>query len=478
MEMTWERSFDFGVGFDRLRGQPMERGVKGKVEPPPGAEGVQGQSIFKRTDTVEEFDKTLGIGIDAGGGFGLFEASAKFDFRQTCKVSTQATFCIVKVTARNPDQNLREPVFTEDAWKMLEARNTKRFRERFGDMYVRARVDGIEFFGVTRIEAQRKQVQEQMAAQIEASYGLFEAKAKIDFNESMKSESHKIEVLVFQNGGRIQFCNSLEAMFDHVKEALEDTQGAKRLGRPLLADLADYKLLKHPHDDTSYVKIDAAERALRKLAEHARALEKIQNDVDFVLRNPSWFALNKAKREQLNNINAHLAKELKTIADKADVCSKDFDRCEPYAPKYPDYEPPERIDGPSKRPRAKPAAAIDHSIGGVLLAGRWRSSEEIEAMQPDDLRNTLIVELTKHTINDVAYWQGRDDEYLMGAGAVAILLRDQKILPLARLAATTDDEQRNTLIVHINAKDGTPVPHMHGKSSFELARMALALTKN
>ena len=51
-------------------------------------------------------------------------------------------------------------------------------------------------------------------------------------------------------------------------------------------------------------------------------------------------------------------------------------------------------------------------IRGVLLAGRFRSFEELNGMSHEDQRNTLIVELAGRTNQPVAHYQGLDDAAL------------------------------------------------------------------
>src|SRR6185436_1614037 len=84
---------------------------------------------------------------------------------------------------------------------------------------------------------------------------------------------------------------------------------------------------------------------------------------------------------------------------------------------------------------------------GVLLAGKFRTQQGLNAMSHEDQRNTLIVELSGRTNQPVAHFQAMDDATLAGAGAALVFLREGKIREDGVLKSMSDDDQRNTLIV-------------------------------
>src|SRR5262249_6461807 len=134
--------------------------------------GQSGDSNFLLVQSSDDYDQALDINAEAGGGFGLFAAHGKFSFKQRCKVSSQATFCVIRVRATHPYQQLVDPKLSTDAWELLANRNEKRFRERFGDLFISGQFTGVEFYGVARIEAKTVERQLDIAASIQASYGL------------------------------------------------------------------------------------------------------------------------------------------------------------------------------------------------------------------------------------------------------------------------------------------------------------------
>jgi CubicO group peptidase (beta-lactamase class C family) len=89
-------------------------------------------------------------------------------------------------------------------------------------------------------------------------------------------------------------------------------------------------------------------------------------------------------------------------------------------------------------------------IRGVLLAGGFRTTRELNAMSPEDMRNTLIVEMTNHS--NQADYQAYDNDALAGVGAVMVFLRRTGIRDDAALRTMSADDQRNTLIVELDAQ--------------------------
>lgn len=91
-------------------------------------------------------------------------------------------------------------------------------------------------------------------------------------------------------------------------------------------------------------------------------------------------------------------------------------------------------------------------IRGVLLAGNFRTQQELNGMSNEDQRNTLIVELSGHTNQPVPHFQAMDDAALAGTGAVFVFLRRAKIRTEQELKTISDDDQRNILIVEIGSQ--------------------------
>lgn len=110
-------------------------------------------------------------------------------------------------------------------------------------------------------------------------------------------------------------------------------------------------------------------------------------------------------------------------------------------------------------------------IRGVLLAGRFRTQDELNAMSREDRRNTLIVVLT--SLSNQSNYQSFDNATLAGMGAVMVCLREARIRDEAGLRTMSADDQRNTLIVEMAAQTGATVARLQALTNLELVRVAL-----
>jgi hypothetical protein len=119
------------------------------------------------------------------------------------------------------------------------------------------------------------------------------------------------------------------------------------------------------------------------------------------------------------------------------------------------------------------AFTIDLTARGVLLAARWRTEGVLNRMNADETRNTLIELLTRHTKQPVEYFQGLQDDDLVGKGAVVAFLREAGVAGKYQFQNMTDDDERNNLIWQCHENTDYSVAFLQGKTSKELIPIAL-----
>lgn len=112
-------------------------------------------------------------------------------------------------------------------------------------------------------------------------------------------------------------------------------------------------------------------------------------------------------------------------------------------------------------------------IRGALLAGNFRTQRELNQMSRDDQRNTLIVEMTKHS-NQTNY-QAFSDAVLEGMGAAMVALRSGRMRDDSGLKTMSADDQRNTLIVEMAGQTQVGIPQLQGMSNMDLVLTALGI---
>jgi hypothetical protein len=111
-------------------------------------------------------------------------------------------------------------------------------------------------------------------------------------------------------------------------------------------------------------------------------------------------------------------------------------------------------------------------VRGVLLAGQFSTQHELDKMSSDDMRNTLIFEMTAHS--NQADYQAFNDFDLAGMGAVMVFLREARLRTDAELKTMSADDQRNVAIVEIGSQTKLG-SKLQGLRNMDLVRIALGV---
>jgi hypothetical protein len=327
---------ELGKGYSRLSGAAkLSPAVRGTTGPSPGGAGQQGGYSFTIVKGSDEFNQVLEVGASVSAGLGAFHASAKARFAENCKVSSMSTVCVLSFHAINAFESFHGDVeLAPDAEELLRLGDKKRFRERFGDCFVSGRFTGGEFYGTVRIETESTERDEEVAVAINASFGPFKASGSVDKGLSEKMSREKVEILTWQSGGSVGPVSTLEEMFERAKVIAR--QIGDRGATPISVMLDGYEELKLPTDDISSVEEAHAREVVRRLEKDYHSLLECRQDIDYVLRHQDYFENVRVKA--LNDAARQIAKDLNTIVEKADACSRDFGQCAFFSPVLPDME--------------------------------------------------------------------------------------------------------------------------------------------
>lgn len=334
----FRNSPNLGAGIDHMTCETRQSAITGTVNNPM-PEGIQqGEFQFLRIDSMEAFDQALNIGTIFNGQSTLLSNERKLEFKRLFKVSSQATYCVVRVLGLNACQALQAPTFTKEARSLLKVGGKKAFREQFGDGFVSGQLSGIEFFGVIRIEACAVERQRELAAALQAGCRLDDTVVSIAFKERLSSAEHRISMAAYQRGGLVSVCDSPLDLMAMASEAMDDWRHQK--GYPFAAEVDLYHSLGSPGEPSPFVDIEPARQCLARLARHAQHLETLLNDIDFVTRNLPWFE--KANLPELHLARRAVCNEIGHIHAHAKRCTDDPDNPMDYSPTCPRIEIPER----------------------------------------------------------------------------------------------------------------------------------------
>lgn len=377
--LDWAPGMRIGGGYDVVKGEEKQESVVGELVKPVNATGQQGISSFVLATSSEDVDTALGIDASIKVGAGPFGGSAKMKFHDSCKVSDSSTFCVVAVTATNAFEQLLRPVLSSEANELLAAGKKDRFRERFGDSFISGQFSGVEFRGVVRIEAHTQKRQTELAAEVQASYGFMASgKASTDFKEGMSSETHKIEIIVYQTGGEITLSASLSEMMDAARKALEDCRNGKAY--PFQVAIDPYTELKLPNDSASLIDTEMAAKCVKTTMAYIADLKAKLGDIDCLRRNYKWYKVGSITRADLDKKAEEVVNEINRLWDSANTCSKRFDQCELITPKYPDFVMPDKTDDAPENIPAAPSNVTGKPIGSRQLIARKLTPEMMSTL--------------------------------------------------------------------------------------------------
>jgi hypothetical protein len=188
----------------------------------------------------------------------------------------------------------------------------------------------------------------EVAVDINGAFGPFKASGSVDKRLSKKLSREQIEILTWQTGGSVEPVFTLEELFERAKVVAR--QIANRRATPISVTLDGYEELKLPTDDISSIEEAHAREVMRQLEKHYHGLGECRQDIEYVLRHQNYFKNVRVKA--LNDASKQIAKDLNTIIERADACSRDFGKCELFSPTFPNMEKliPER-KGKATSPR-------------------------------------------------------------------------------------------------------------------------------
>jgi len=117
--------------------------------------------------------------------------------------------------------------------------------------------------------------------------------------------------------------------------------------------------------------------------------------------------------------------------------------------------------------------AWEESVGGMLLAGKFRSREQLDRMSREDRRNTLITELAGRTKDAVSYYQSLNDTNLAGVGALLVFLRETRSRTDQQIKTMSADDMRNTVVVEVNVRTNRSISELQALSNMNVAKLVL-----
>lgn len=284
---------EIGMGFNTKTGFAVGTALHSfEVSVNPHASGAEVLASISIVNTHEELMEMLGLSFEAQGRYAFFSGGAKTGFAEASSYNSRSTFIVARCIVSNPLTRGRNFQLSATALGLINDHEIDQFYNAFGDSFVRGLQTGGEFFAVIRITSVSRETQENLAAtlQAEANFLVASGEFSLQYNKANAHSNTRSEytATMYQNAGSGLRSSATITL----TEVLERLRNFPRIARDhpsaYEVEVASYETLPLPvptleeQEAFTYVLRDARERKLRFIQQ--------RNDLEFALRNPTFFS--------------------------------------------------------------------------------------------------------------------------------------------------------------------------------------------
>jgi hypothetical protein len=214
---------------------------------------------MQRATSMEDFQNSLDLSVGASASYGLFNASAKFNYSESQKFHSFSDYVIVRVVVENPLYMIHGIKPTRPAEDLVRNGQTEQFQQQFGNTFVLGIKTGGAYYAVLEFVTQSKEEQRRVGAALSFSYLTFSGSA--EFSTSLQStvSGTKTQISSFQMGGSGTGSKVSVTVEDIINKATNFPNEVKDAGVPIKAFIQDYTTLDFPNPPNP---LDLENRAL------------------------------------------------------------------------------------------------------------------------------------------------------------------------------------------------------------------------
>jgi PASTA domain len=311
--IAYHPGLTYGVGVDTPSGEARNIAATGTPNTIVNTDGDIILFSMTQIDTVEDLHTALGISASASGGVGLFSASLRFDYAQSCAVHENSVFLKVSVNVNKAFSQIDKPGIDPIAAELLANGGIEPFQDQYGDMFVRGLETGGLFFATIQIHCKDKTEKESIQAKVSGSYATFSASGTFskDFTDSVSE--HDTTVLCYIEGG--DRSKPLPIAVDTMTDrAIHFPAELGSHGVVYAALLDSYSILPLPHPP-NYIDLQHQRDVLIECALLRDQDLLALNNIIYILSNPDQFI--DPEKFPLSQIRNDLDADLNTIAATA-----------------------------------------------------------------------------------------------------------------------------------------------------------------
>lgn len=287
--LDYNQGFDFGVGVDESTGTPMGIAIKpGDVQPVTQAGGQNVSYNYSMIESVEDFYDALDVDVKANARYMFGSASAKFQFSQSLHVNTQSIYVVGRCTVVNSFLQTLHPAMLPDAAALLSKGQAERFREAYGDSFVRGFQNGGQFYIVISITSSSRDEARKVGADVKAGVqflvGGGSVSVSVDKVVKQSSSTCEFSVAMLQSGGKGNEASLTPTIEEATARLKAFPDIIARNPIPYSCLVASYKTLPLP-DAPNFLDFKQQKRVLNEAAQLVIRYDAALNDLELVTNN-------------------------------------------------------------------------------------------------------------------------------------------------------------------------------------------------
>jgi hypothetical protein len=287
--LDYTQGFDFGVGVDESTGIPM--GIAIKPGAPESVTQAGGQNViynYSIIESVEDFYDALNVDVKANARYMFGSASAKFQFSQSVHVNTQSIYFVGSCTVTNSFLQTLHPAMLPEAAALLSKGQAERFREAYGDSFVRGFQNGGQFYIVISISSSSREEARKVGAQVKAGVqalvGSGSVSVGVEKVVKQSSSTCEFSVAMLQSGGKGVEASLTPTIEEATVRLKEFPSIIAKNPIPYSCLVASYKTLPLP-DAPNFMDFKQQKHVLNEAAQLIIRYEAALNDLDLVSKN-------------------------------------------------------------------------------------------------------------------------------------------------------------------------------------------------
>jgi len=312
--------YDFGVGVDRVSGSPMGKVVRSTQTPVATAGAGVVDIRIEQIQSTEELETALGIDVEASCGLGCFGAgaSARFNYAKNSAIQTSSLFMAISVNVELGFLSIDDPVLEDHADRAVG--NPTRFKEKYGDGFIRGIARGGIFVGVMRVDTRSESESLEIAASLKGSYKLFSLDAKTKFEEVSNKYQMQCFVQMYHEGGptnlQINDPTDPRELLNNANLFLESFHThPEASARPYFVTVAPTTIARGESEPPNAVDLERAQDVLIYCAKQRSAILDHLNLMDFIRDNPTRFKFAEGvNMQQVVDAARHFQADLDLVA--------------------------------------------------------------------------------------------------------------------------------------------------------------------